>query len=153
MPKGLNLGELILKILKKNELSKKKISKELRKKLDRKISDKTINETLMKLLAEGKICLTGYDFDVYKGTRRIQSIRSDGLIFALIKTDPMEINILIKQLESDNPEEVKEALYRLKGIFRGKMEEVRDLNIQDVNALFNQIIFYINSQREDQKKS
>lgn len=154
MSKNRKLKELTLKIIGENELSRKKLLEEIRKQTN--ISDKTLNEILMSFLKEGKIYITGYDFDVYNGIKRIQSIKSDGIIFGVIKTDPLEIGILISQLESENSEKVKEASHKLKIIFSGKMDEIRthassNTNIQNTTLLFNKIVYYLNTQPHDQK--
>jgi len=127
MPKKYNIKEFILKILEEKELSKKKILEEIREKSDRLISVKTLNETLMGLLKERKVDISGYDFDIYEGIKRIQSIKPDGIIFSLVKTDPIEINILLKQLESNNLDEVKKASDILKRAFKRKIREIEDL--------------------------
>jgi len=156
MPRN-NLRELTLEIIQENELPKKRIMEEIRNKSGRSVSDKTLNEVLMNLLKEGEIYITGYDFDVYKGMKRIQSIKAEGIIFGPIKTNPLEIGILINQLESDNPLEVKEYSNKLKIIFRGKIDELNSnvnngIEIKNINLLFNKLIYYINNQPKDQKK-
>lgn len=155
MSKNHQLKELTLKIIGEQELSRKKLLEEIRKHSN--ISDKTLNEILMSYLREGKIYITGYDFDVYDGVKRIQSIKSEGIIFGVIKTDPVEINILIKHLESDDPLKVKDALHKLKNIFKKKIEEIKNynmlnMNTQNTDALFSEIVFYIKSQPQDQKR-
>ena len=152
MSKNRELKELTLKIIEEKELSRKKLLEEIRNQSN--ISDKTLNEILMSFLKERKIYITGYDFDVYNGVKRVQSIKSDGIIFGLIKTDPLEISLLINQLESDNPEKVKEASYKLKTIFKCKINETESLNsiyIKNATLIFNKIIYYINAQKSDQK--
>ncbi len=154
MSKNHKLKELTLKIIGEKELSRKKLLEEIRKQLN--ISDKTLNEILMSYLKERKIYITGYDFNVYDGVKRIQSIKSDGIIFGVIKTDPLDITILINQLESDDPGEVKDVSHKLKIIFRGKMEELENssperMNINNKTLLFNRIIYYLNTQPQDQK--
>lgn len=154
MSKNHQLKELTLDIIGEKELSRKKLLEEIRKQSN--ISDKTLNEILMSFLMEGKIYITGYDFDVYNGIKRIQSIKSEGLIFGVIKTDPLDINILINQLESDDPVEVKNASHKLKIIFSGKMDEIKnnkseEFNITNKTLIFNRIIYYLNTQPQDQK--
>jgi len=154
MSKNRKLKELTLKIIGKNELSRKKLLEEIRKESN--ISDKTLNEILMSFLKEGKIYIAGYDFDVYDGIKRIQSIKSDGIVFGVIKTNPIEIDILIKQLESNDPSKVKDTLHKLKTIFKRKIEEIdgnkiADITLQNSDVIFNEIIFYIKSQPQDQK--
>jgi len=155
MSKNRKLKELTLKIIGENELSRKKLLEEIRKQSN--ISDKTLNEILMSFLKEGKIYITGYDFDVYNGIKRIQSIKSDGIIFGIIKTDPLKIGLLISQLESNDSEKVKEASHKLRIIFRGKMDEIEiidpseNANIKNTTLLFNKIIYYLHTQPQDQK--
>lgn len=156
MPRNYNLRELTLDIIRENELPKKKILGCIRRKSGKSISDKTLNEILMGLLKEREIYITGYDFDVYKGMKRIQSIKADGIVFGLIKTDPLEIGLLINQLESDDPSRVRNALYELKMIFRKKVEQMKSVTkpenkMHDIDGIFNKMVFYIKSQSPDQK--
>jgi hypothetical protein len=156
---GNNLRGITLEIVQEKELSKRKILEVLRKKSGRSVSDKTLNEILMNLLKEGEIYITGYDFDIYDGMKRIQSIKAEGLIFGQMKNNPLEIGLLINQLESKDSSKVKEAFYRLRSIFRGKIEELKnkDLNgeieINNINSLFNKIMYHINNQTKDQKNT
>ena len=151
MSKNSELKELTLNIIEEKELSRKKLLEEIRNQSN--ISDKTLNEILMSFLKEGKIYISGYDFNVYNGIKRIQSIKADGIMFGSIKTDPLEIGLLINQLENNDPEKVKEASHKLKIIFKGKMNEIENLDLQVKNTtlLFNKIIYYLNSQKNDQK--
>ncbi len=156
MPRN-NLRELTLEIIQENELPKRRILEGIRKKSGRSVSDKTLNEILMNLLKEGEIYITGYDFDVYNGMKRIQSIKAEGIIFGQMETNPLEIGLLINQLESKDSLEVKESSNKLKMIFRGKIDELKnndfndEIEIKNVNLLFNKIIYYINNQAKDQK--
>lgn len=156
MSKNHKLKELTLEIIGEKELSRKKLLEEIRKHSN--ISDKTLNEILMSFLREEKIYITGYDFDVYDGIKRIQSIKSDGLIFGVVNTEPLDINMLINQLESDDPLKVKEASHKLKTIFRGKISEIKNNELNDLyidmdnrTLIFNKIIHYLNTQPQDQK--
>lgn len=156
MPKTYNLRELIIELIRENELPKKKILEGIRRKSGKSVSDKTLNEILMSLLKEREIYISGYDFDVYKGMKRIQSIKADGIVFGLIKTDPLEIGLLINQLENDDPSQVRNALYELKMIFKKKIEQMKgrikpEVKIQDIDGIFNKMVFYIKSQSPDQK--
>ncbi|MBI5681504.1 MAG: hypothetical protein HZC47_11475 [Methanobacterium sp.] len=156
MPKNYSLRELTIEIIREKELPKKKILEQIRRKSGKSISDKTLNEILMSLLKEREIYITGYDFDVYKGMKRIQSIKAEGIIFGLIKTDPLEIGLLINQLESDDPSLVRNALYELKMIFKKKVDQMKglltpEIKMQDTDGIFNKMVFYIKSQSPDQK--
>ncbi|WP_414469514.1 hypothetical protein [Methanobacterium sp. ACI-7] len=151
MPRN-NLRELTLDIINENELPKRQILKEVRERSGKSVSDKTLNEILMNLLRDGDIYITGYDFNVYEGMKRIQSIKAEGIIFGQVKTNPLEIGLLINQLESSDPSEVNDASNKLKMIFRGKIEEFNDgTEIKNINVLFNKIIYYMNCQPKDQK--
>ena len=156
MPRNYKLKELILETLDEKELSKKELLGHIMTNSHMNISDKTFNESLMNLLRDGKICMIGYDFGIYQDVKRIQSIRPDGIIFSLVKTDFFEIESLIKKLESGNEEEVKNASYKLKRIFRNKISELEKngviLEVKSADTLFNRIIYYIDSQQEKQKK-
>ena len=156
MPKNYNIKEMILDLLDGNELSKKELLESIRKKSERSTSDKTLNESLMMLLKEKKIYITNYDFRIYDGVKRIQSIKPDGIVFGLMKTDFVEIETLINMLESNNIEEVRYASSKLKMSFRNKIEELRSRSSynrdDDLDTLFNKTIFHIYSQPEDQKR-
>jgi len=110
----------------------------------------------MSLLKERKIYITNYDFSIYEGIKRIQSIKPDGIVFGMMKTDFVEIETLIKQLESRDVNLVQNASSKLKRNFRIKIDELRsrggfDLD-EDVDTTFNKTIFYIYSQPEEQKR-
>lgn len=157
MPKNYNLRKLILEILEGEELSKKKILETIRKKSGICTSDKTFNESLMNLLHEGQIYIVDYDFAIYNGVKRIQSIRPEGIVFGVSKMDFVEIETIFKQMESNNHEEVYRASKNLKRIFRRKMEELQSKGIlsnsNGADAFFDQTIFYMNSMGEKQKRS
>lgn len=156
MPKNYNLKELILESLDGNELSKKTLLESIRKGSERLTSDKTLNESLMSLLKEKRIYITNYDFSIYDGVKRIQSIKPDGIVFGLMKTDFVEIETLIKQLESNDVNDVKNASSKLKRNFRNKIYELKsrgEFNVRDdIDTVFNKTIFYIYSQSEEQKR-
>lgn len=163
MPRNYKLKEAILQALDEKELSRKELLGYIMRNSKMNISDKTFNESLMNLLKEGKICMIGYDFGIYHDVKRIQSIRPDGIIFSLVKTDFFEIESLIKKLDSGNEDEVKTASYKLRRIFRNKIKEMEEegallentdslLGADSVDTLFNRMIFYIDSQPEKQKK-
>ena len=156
MPRNYKLKELILESLDEKELSKKELLGQVMRNSHTNISDKTFNESLMNLLREGKVCMIGYDFEIYQGVKRIQSIRPDGIIFSLVKTDFFEIETLIKKLQSVDDDEVKNASYKLKRIFRNKIKGMEKnglaLNLESADTLFNRIVYYIDSQQEKQKK-
>jgi len=150
MPRN-NLRELTLEVIQENELSKRKILGVLRKKSGRSVSDKTLNEILMSLLKEEEIYITGYDFNIYNRMKRIQSIKADGIVFGQIKNNHLEVGFLLNQLESKDPVEVKESLNKLIIIFRRKVEESNEIEIKNINLLFNKIMYCINNQAKDQK--
>ncbi|HOI70835.1 MAG TPA: hypothetical protein PLC38_00960 [Methanobacterium sp.] len=163
MPRNYRLKESILQVLDKKELSKKELLEYIKKNSKMNISDKTFNESLMTLLKEGKLCMIGYDFSIYQDVKRIQSIRPDGIIFSLVKTDFFEIESLLKKLDTGNEEEVKNASYKLRRIFRNRILEKQEegtlkeeidtlLGGESVDTVFNKIIFYIDSQPEKQKR-
>ncbi|MDD1773967.1 MAG: hypothetical protein LUQ24_00380 [Methanobacterium sp.] len=156
MPRNYKLKELILETLDEKELSKKELLGHIMSNSHMNISDKTFNESLMSLLKDGKICMIGYDFSIYNDVKRIQSIRPDGIIFSLVKTDFFEIESLIKKLDSGNEEEVRNSSYKLKRIFRNKINELEEegiiQNVESADTLFNRIVYYIDSQQDKQKK-
>jgi SOS response regulatory protein OraA/RecX len=156
MPKNYNMKEIILELLATRELSKKELLENIRKKSERSTSDKTLNESLMVLLKEKKIYITNYDFSIYNGVKRIQSIKPEGIVFGLMKTDFVEIETLIKLLENDDVDVVRSASSKLKKNFRNKIDDLRSRHAfdmdEDIDTLFNKTIFYIYSQTEDQKR-
>ncbi|BDZ69128.1 hypothetical protein [Methanobacterium ferruginis] len=157
MPKNYNLRKLILEVLEGDELSKRKILEIIRSRSGIGTSDKTFNESLMALLREGQIYIADYDFTIYDGVKRIQSIRPDGVVFGVSRMDFVEIETILKQMESKDHEEVYRASKNLKRIFRRKIDEVQNdgtLNIGNgSDSLFNQTIFYMNSMGEEPKRS
>jgi hypothetical protein len=156
MPKNYNMKEIILELLDGRELSKKELLEEIRRESERSTSDKTLNESVMTLLREKKIYITNYDFSIYNDVKRIQSIKPEGIVFGLMKTDFVEIETLIKLLESNDVDEVKTASSKLKMNFRNKIEELRLrgslFRDEDLDTMFNRTIFYIYSQSDDQKR-
>ncbi|CEL25123.1 hypothetical protein [Methanobacterium formicicum] len=157
MPKNYNLRNLILDILEGDELSKKQILEAIRSKNGIGTSDKTFNESLMALLREGQIYIADYDFTIYDGVKRIQSIRPEGIVFGVSRTDFVEIETILKQMESNDHEEVYRASKSLKRIFRRKIDEVQkegDTKFRiGSDTLFNHTIFYMNSLGEEPKRS
>ena len=157
MPKNYNLRRQILEVLENDELSKKKILEVIRSKSGIGTSDKTFNESLMVLLREGQIYIADYDFTIYDGVKRIQSLRPEGIVFGVSRMDFVEIETILKQMESKDHEEVYRASKNLKRIFRRKIEELHTEgtlnNPNGADSLFNQTIFYMNSLGEEQKRA
>ena len=157
MPKNYNLRRLILEVLENDELSKKRILEVIRSKSGIGTSDKTFNESLMALLREGQIYIADYDFTIYDGVKRIQSIRPEGIVFGVSRMDFVEIETILKQMESKDHEEVYKASKNLKRVFRRKIDELQSKgtfnNPNGADTLFNQTIFYMNSMGEEQKRS
>ena len=157
MPKNYNLRRLILEVLENDELSKKRILEVIRSKSGIGTSDKTFNESLMALLREGQIYIADYDFTIYDGVKRIQSIRPEGIVFGVSRMDFVEIETILKQMESKDHEEVYKASKNLKRVFRRKIDELQSKgtfnNPNGADTLFNQTIFYMNSMNEEQKRS
>ncbi len=157
MPKNYNLRRVILEVLENDELSKKKILEVIRSKSGIGTSDKTFNESLMALLREGQIYIADYDFTIYNGVKRIQSIRPEGIVFGVSRMDFVEIETILKQMESKDHEEVYRASKNLKRIFRRKIDELQSegafTNPNGADSLFNQTIFYMNSMGEEQKRA
>ncbi len=157
MPKNYNLRNIILEVLEGNELSKKTILEAVRSRSGVGASDKTFNESLMALLREGQIYIADYDFSIYTGVKRIQSIRPDGIVFGVSRMDFVEIETILKQMESQNQEEVYRASKNLKRLFRRKIDEIRKDKNQEIesnaDSLFNQTMYYMNSLGEEPKRS
>ena len=85
MPKKYNVSYLILEMLSENDLAKHDLLRKIKTMYDLSISDKTLNESLVKLLRNYKIYVVGYDLSIYDGAKRVQSLKSDGIIFSKFK--------------------------------------------------------------------
>lgn len=81
MSKKYNVKSLILDLLSENDLAKHELLRRIRTTYGLSISDKTLNESLVKLLRDSNICVIGYDLSIYDGAKRVQSLKSDGIIF------------------------------------------------------------------------
>ncbi|MBI4813804.1 MAG: hypothetical protein HY802_05770, partial [Methanobacterium sp.] len=94
---------------------------------------------------------------IYNGVKRIQSIRPEGIVFGVSRMDFVEIETILKQMESKDHEEVYRASKNLKRIFRRKIEELQTggalNNPNGADSLFNQTIFYMNSLGEEPKRA
>ncbi len=84
MSKKYDIKSLILEILSENDFAKYELSHKIRTIYGLSISDKTLNESLIKLLYTSKIEVVGYDLSIYDGVKRVQSFKSDGIIFRII---------------------------------------------------------------------
>lgn len=156
MPKQSNLKDIILKILKNSNLSKKEIKKQLIQLSGKKYSDKTINEFLFKLLKEREIDVVGYDLSIYDGVKRVQSLKSEGIIFTSIKTDVIDIEVMFKNLDSNDPDVVKNSYNALKKIFFKRWKkvqpEVEDDDIK-IDTIYDNLLNYINTQESEIKRN
>jgi hypothetical protein len=139
VPRKYNIDQIILRILAEGDLSRQEIAEKTREALGRPVSDKSINEALMKLLEEGKIQVVDYDLSVYNSVKRIQSIRSDGIVFGVVRKDPFEVFMLFRRMESGDVGEAERAYRKLRTLFRAKMEVA---GIKDY-TLFDKIIHEI----------
>ncbi|KAF5089339.1 hypothetical protein [Methanobacterium aggregans] len=139
--------DLIIETLEKKELSKKQILNEVSARTNREISSKALNENIMHLLREEKVEIVGYDFNIYEGKKRIQSIRSDGVVFSLVKRDIINMNLLLKKFGSDIPEDSMEACYQIKRAMNQKLQTMNDPNL-NLNRFFNKTYLFLNSQDE-----
>jgi len=157
MPKKSNLKKTVLKVLEEKDLSKKEINLELKEVYNKNFSDKTLNEVLVKLLREEKIDVVGYDLSIYEGMKRVQSLKPEGMIFGSVKIEKLEMEFLFKKLESEDLETIKKAYTQLKNIFFKRLKSVEktdylkkyDININE--EIFENLIYYINSQELEQK--
>lgn len=155
MPRKYDVHHSILQLLEEKDLSRKELLKQVRKNSEPSISDKTLNESLIRLLKDKKIAVTGYDLGIYEGVSRVQSMKPDGIIFSKVNIDPMEMENLLKKLESDDLKEVKSSLHKLKIIFRVKMASIRiDKKENPVvfDDIFSKILLHINNQDSNQKR-
>ncbi|MDI6643665.1 MAG: hypothetical protein QME14_01295 [Methanobacteriaceae archaeon] len=157
MPKQSKLKDILLKILKDRTLSKKQILDELIKISDKKYSDKTINEALFKLLKEGKIDVVGYDLSIYDGIKRVQSLKSEGIMFTSIKQDLIDIEIMFKNLDSDEPDIVKNSYYSLRKIFMNRWSKIESNDLMkvdhDIETIYDNLLNYINTQESEVKRN
>lgn len=85
MSKGYNVKSLILELLSENDLAKYELLLKIKTNYGLSISNKTLNESLIRLLQNSEICVVGYDLSIYDGSKRIQSLKSDGIIFSKFK--------------------------------------------------------------------
>ena len=131
MPKKYEVQKFILQALERKDLSKMDLLHNTRKESGFSISDKTLNESLIHLLRQNKVGVVGYDLAIYDGIKRVQSMKADGIIFSRFKNDPFEVGILIGKLESEDIEDARKAMHRLKMIFKNK--------ISTLSRILNQI--------------
>ncbi|GAB4312665.1 MAG: hypothetical protein Kow0019_11690 [Methanobacteriaceae archaeon] len=95
--------------------------------------EKTYKETVMELLRENKIQIIGYDFSVY--SNRMQSIKVEGLVFSLVKTQFVEILPLIDRLDKSTEEDAKNAYEELFNRFKIKTEEYENKQFRKYEEL------------------
>lgn len=153
MPKKYEVQKFILQALEGKDLSKMDLLHNTRKESGFSISDKTLNESLIHLLRQNKVGVVGYDLGIYDGIKRVQSMKADGIIFSRFKNDPFEVGILIGKLESEDIEDARKAMHRLKMIFKNKINTLPDIKSDtDTDEIFNKIMHYINIQNENQKR-
>ncbi len=153
MPRKYEVHHLITKFLDEQDLSRIELLKLVREELDLPVTDKTLNESLIRLLRENKISVIGYDLGIYEGVSRVQSFKPNGIVFTKVNTDPVEIEFLLKKLDSDDLEEVKSALHKLKILFQIKLDLILSQKNPDKgNELFHKIIAYRNNQVSDRKR-
>ncbi len=125
MPKNYKLKESIMNVLKKGEMSRGNLLKNVRDALENRVSERTFNEALMTLLKDNAVEISGYDFSIYKGVKRVQSIKMDGLIFNLVtEDDPIKTISSVKKLGSNDCEKIGEAYKDLKRMFKKRMYEI-----------------------------
>ncbi|MCQ8904715.1 MAG: hypothetical protein NQU45_03235 [Methanothermobacter sp.] len=148
MPRKYNIDRVILEVLQDGDLSRVELGERVRSKTGFAVTDKTINEAIFKLLKASRITVTGYDLSIYNGVERVQSLKPDGIVFGLLERDPLEINLLIRRLESENLHESESALNKLKKIF---MTKTGDLGV-DAEGIFSLIVNEILSLGSDQKR-
>ncbi|HOQ19274.1 MAG TPA: hypothetical protein PLM42_07175 [Methanothermobacter thermautotrophicus] len=148
MPRKYNIDRVILEVLQDGDLSRVELGERVRSETGFAVTDKTINEAIFKLLKASRITVTGYDLSIYNGVERVQSLKPDGIVFGLVQRDPLEMNLLIRRLESENLHESESALNKLKKIF---MAKTGDLGI-DAEGIFSLIVNEILSLDPDQKR-
>ena len=184
MVKSSRWDGMILKVLKNTSLnyeelfkvSKLELKSELElmgKELGRR-SERGFNKALLSLLYKGCVIVSGYDFNVHRhvegvkkgesmGIKNIQTIKKEGLMFDLFRTDQTYVLALLNELESvDSTRKAREKLQRLFEIKYRQYaigEELywndlyKDLGVEkpgkrslgEIRDLFNGILFYISS--------
>jgi len=123
------------------------------------VSDKTLNEAIVSLLRENEIGVVGYDLSIYDGVNRVQSLKSDGILFSLVKKDQLEIGILLSKLDSENLDEARNAFTQLGMIFRNKITKLieegalEQISSEKISDLFNKIVKYMAAQEPNQKRN
>jgi len=148
MPRKYNIDRVILEVLQEGDLSRVELGERIRSEIGFAVTDKTINEAIFKLLKASRITVTGYDLGVYDGVERVQSLKPDGIVFGLVQRDPVEMNLLIRKLESENLHESESALNKLRKIF---MTKTGELGV-DAEGIFSTIVNEILSLDQDQKR-
>lgn len=113
--------------LKKNSIKEKSLKKS--EDLDL-ISPNLLHEVLTDLMKDGIIEIVDYDFGIYGDIKQIQSIKSEGLVFDVVKTSPMEICALLEELNCKEPKKVIKANKKLKRQFRRKYKEHENILIR-----------------------
>ncbi len=147
MPRKYNIDQIILRLLAEDDLSRREIAEKTREALGKSVSDKSINEALMKLLEDGKVQVVDYDLSVYNSVKRIQSIKSDGIVFGLMRKDPFKIFMLFRRMESEDAE-AERAYKKLRRLFRAKMAVAGMKDYTLFDRMMNEI-FIMDSKNKD----
>ncbi|MDI6881504.1 MAG: hypothetical protein QMC86_01515 [Methanothermobacter sp.] len=148
MPRKYNIDQIILRLLAEDDLSRREIAEKTREALGKSVSDKSINEALMKLLEDGKVQVVDYDLSVYNSVKRIQSIKSDGIVFGLMRKDPFKIFMLFRRMESEDAGEAERAYKKLRRLFRAKMAVAGMKDYTLFDRMMNEI-FIMDSKNKD----
>ena len=134
----------ILEILVNESLNYYKLFNKVKSKVNKELSNKgksaskrpkrLFDEQLVKLIDSGNLVITGYDKSVNNVTTgRIQSFKKEGITFELVRTDklePMDIILLLNQLEDNGSSKLGTGKTKLSKIFETRF---RDYEKQEID--------------------
>jgi hypothetical protein len=158
MPRKYKVHKIVLDLLKTKELSRIQLLEGVRHESGLSVSDKTLNEALVSLLHDNEIGVVGYDLSIYNGVSRVQSLKSDGILFSMVKKDQIEIGILLTKLDSENLDDARNAFTQLRMIFKNKIAmlindgSLKQVSPEKISDMFNTIVNYIGAQEANQKR-
>ena len=144
----------IIEILENKSLNYKNLYKEVKSELVKLLQnnnksmsnrpDKLFNEQLIKLIDDGTLVITGYDKSVHDVTTgKYQSFKKEGVVFELVRTDrlePMDILILLNQLEDINNSKHDKTRIKLSKIFETKYSMFEKKEINFYRQIYKKVI-------------
>lgn len=113
------------------------------------ISSNLLHESLTDLMREGVIEIVDYDFSIYRDVNQIQSIKSEGLVFDVIQSSPMDICALLEEISSNEPKNVIKANKKLKNQFKRKYMKLDDEKLKRWNHKIKSTYHYSRNELGD----